>query len=244
MDRPDLSDLEIIVSDNCSPDRTEEVERRSPVGVIRTGVRIIDGRGATCRERPNRVEGRSTVDFFRGWFAGDTGMYFCSTMHNTEKLLELGGFQSRTSLFQDVVAVVQLAALYGRVDLPDVKASFRRHDANNGTSARVEDWCEDSLYLLELMCELAPDRAETIRRGGLPFLCRTNYRQAASIAFLPERLQTYWTVYGRFHRSYPPWTFADAILDRIVHHAHRITLKGESMRRTKPNTDPSQTATA
>jgi len=37
-------------------------------------------------------------------------------------------------------------------------------------------------------------------------------------------------------------TFADAILDRLVHHAHRITLKGASMRRKEP-TIPSPTAT-
>jgi len=29
-------------------------------------------------------------------------------------------------------------------------------------------------------------------------------------------------------------TFADAILDRLVHHAHHITMKGPSMRRKKP----------
>jgi DNA replication protein DnaC len=30
-------------------------------------------------------------------------------------------------------------------------------------------------------------------------------------------------------------TYADAILDRLVHNAHRIQLKGESMRRLKAN---------
>jgi DNA replication protein DnaC len=29
-------------------------------------------------------------------------------------------------------------------------------------------------------------------------------------------------------------TIADAVLDRLLHHAHRLTLKGESLRRTKP----------
>jgi DNA replication protein DnaC len=29
-------------------------------------------------------------------------------------------------------------------------------------------------------------------------------------------------------------TIADAILDRIIHNAHRITLEGDSMRRQKP----------
>jgi DNA replication protein DnaC len=28
-------------------------------------------------------------------------------------------------------------------------------------------------------------------------------------------------------------TLADAILDRIIHNAHKITLKGESLRKTK-----------
>ncbi len=40
-------------------------------------------------------------------------------------------------------------------------------------------------------------------------------------------------------------TFADAILDRLVHHAHRITLKGPSMRNRKPastsSADPAAT---
>lgn len=39
-------------------------------------------------------------------------------------------------------------------------------------------------------------------------------------------------------------TFADAILDRLVHHAHRITLKGPSMRRKEPKTNPTTTASA
>jgi DNA replication protein DnaC len=30
-------------------------------------------------------------------------------------------------------------------------------------------------------------------------------------------------------------TYADAILDRLVHNAHRIELSGESMRRSKPH---------
>ena len=34
-------------------------------------------------------------------------------------------------------------------------------------------------------------------------------------------------------------TFGDAILDRLVHHAHRLTLKGASMRRKDPPTSTS-----
>jgi len=39
-------------------------------------------------------------------------------------------------------------------------------------------------------------------------------------------------------------TFADAILDRLVHHAHRITLKGASMRRKEPTNPSPMAATA
>lgn len=39
-------------------------------------------------------------------------------------------------------------------------------------------------------------------------------------------------------------TLADAILDRLVHHAHRITLKGASMRKHKPNTTTSDVPSA
>ena len=36
-----------------------------------------------------------------------------------------------------------------------------------------------------------------------------------------------------WHQHFGDPTLADAILDRLVHNAHRITLKGESMRRKK-----------
>lgn len=47
-----------------------------------------------------------------------------------------------------------------------------------------------------------------------------------------------------WHEAVGDATLADAILDRLVHHAHTITLKGESMRRHKPKTPPPETAAA
>ncbi len=38
-------------------------------------------------------------------------------------------------------------------------------------------------------------------------------------------------------------TFGDAILDRLVHHAHRLTLTGGSLRRLAPSTKSSGTPT-
>jgi DNA replication protein DnaC len=38
-----------------------------------------------------------------------------------------------------------------------------------------------------------------------------------------------------WHQLIAHATYADAILDRLVHNAHRINLKGDSMRRLKTN---------
>jgi len=44
-----------------------------------------------------------------------------------------------------------------------------------------------------------------------------------------------------WHEAVGDATFADAILDRLVHHSHRIPLTGASMRREKPKTTKVQT---
>ncbi len=40
----------------------------------------------------------------------------------------------------------------------------------------------------------------------------------------------------KWHDIIGEQTVADAILDRIIHESHRVELKGESLRRKKPNT--------
>jgi hypothetical protein len=140
-----------------------------------------------------------------GWFSGKTTLYLCSTMFNTARLKELGGFRSKTLVFEDVVAEMTLAARHGRADVPQVKASFRRHGLNKGSAARLGEWVDDSLFLLDVMCELVPDDARTtVRREGLMYFCRTNYRHAAAIPSLVERLRAYYVVHRRFGRAYSP----------------------------------------
>jgi len=57
---------------------------------------------------------------------------------------------------------------------------------------------------------------------------------------LDERYQTRSTVItsqlpvAHWHDSLGDPTLADAILDRLVHHAHSLNLVGESLRRMKP----------
>jgi glycosyltransferase involved in cell wall biosynthesis len=193
----------------------DTVNGDTTVGVIRTGTRVIDGTGFVLHEAFNRTGGLSTADFFLGWFSGDTALYLCSTLYNTRGLQNIGGFRSRTNLFQDVVATVQLAARQGRADVYDVKASFRRHEANSGSAARIKHWCEDSLFLLDLMCELAPERQALIRSKGLLFLCNGNYRRASRAS---NRLRAYLTVYSAFGYRRSPLPF---FLSRCAAQARR-----------------------
>ena len=257
--------IEIIVSDNCSPDNTESVVKefndpriryyrqrenigplnnrnfclaqargeyfvmlldddlidddfisacmdavrhRGELGVILTGVREIDSEGNILSASHNTVGGYSTADFILGWFDRKVPLYLCSTIFNTRRLKQLGGFHSKTNTgYDDVVAHVQLAAKYGRVDIFDVKASFRRHGSNIGDVFHYTDWCEDSLFLLDILCNVAPEHAAVIREKGMSYFCFRNYIRVAGIKSPVERFHAYLSVYKTFNYNYSPITF-------------------------------------
>jgi glycosyltransferase involved in cell wall biosynthesis len=254
-------EIEIIVSDNCSNDNTEEVVRgfEDPriryirqtenigmnnnfnycvdqargayflllpdddlidedfldicmkssnydldIGIIRTGTRLIDEKNGVIVEYPNRVVGLSTLDFFLGWFAGKTAPYMCSTLFNTRRLKEIGGFHSKHNLFQDVGAEVKLAAHFGRVDIYDVKASFRKHSEELTHAAKISDWCEDSLELLDIICELVPENKSLIIENGMPFFAYICYNRTRAIKSRVKHLMAILMVYKKFHCQYYP----------------------------------------
>jgi glycosyltransferase involved in cell wall biosynthesis len=186
------------------------------VGVIRTGTRVIDSLGRVRGQNFNRVGGRSTAEFFLGWFSGNTALYLCSTLYNRPALQDAGGLHSPRDLLDDVVATVRLAAQLGRADVYDVKASFRRHEGNSGSAVGIRDWCDDSLFLLDLMCQLAPDQQALIRRNGLRFLCAQNYSRASRTA--TNRLYAYFLVFSMFGYRHSPLAF---FLSRYLRWARR-----------------------
>lgn len=181
-------------------------------GVIIAGTRLIDGNGKVVYESPNRINEGDIKDFFLGWFSSEVALYLCSTLYHTKRLKELGGFHSKTDHFLDVVATVQLASAYGRIDVYDVKASFRRHSENMGGSgnpSKVSAWSEDSLFLLDVMCGLLPndlDKAEVRKLGNLYFT-KKSYRLTSGITSPSTRLSTYFKVYKMFDYSYSPVHF-------------------------------------
>jgi glycosyltransferase involved in cell wall biosynthesis len=198
----------------------EAVRGNTDIGVIRTGSRIIDAGGTIQRQVVNRVGGCSTADFFLGWFSGATALYLCSTLYNTGALQDAGGFHSPHNLLDDVVATARLAARLGRADVYDVKASFRRHAGQSGAASEIRAWCEDSLFLLGLMCELVPDRREEIRGKSLRYLCGQNYGRVRRRA--SNRLYAYLLVYRMFGYRYSPLR---PVLSRFLARSGRF-LKG------------------
>jgi glycosyltransferase involved in cell wall biosynthesis len=175
-------------------------------GIIRSGTRLIDAEGRLLSEWPNGAAGLGTPEFFRAWFAGDTTLYLCSTIFNTAHLRAMGGFHSPRNLFQDVVAAFYLAAHHGRLDVREVKASFRVHTNILYSRARIRDWCDDSLYLLDTMCGLVPEDA-ALRAEGTRYLCHKMYTYTSRLPSLIERLLTYRKIARRFGHVYSPAAF-------------------------------------
>jgi hypothetical protein len=174
------------------------------VGIIRTGTRIINAVGTVLHEGKNCVTGLTTAEFFLGWFTGKTPLYLCSTLYNCEGLKQIGGFHSRHNLFQDVVATARLAAAKGRIDIEQPKASARKHGGKWTHVARVQEWCEDSFELLDLLCELAPEKQSEIRSQGMRFFANVNYSRANDVRAVGDRLKAYVIVYRLFGRQYFP----------------------------------------
>ena len=181
------------------------------MGLIRTGMRKIDAHGKVLEERPNLVGGLSADEFFLAWLGGKTPMHLCCSLFNTKRLKEIGGFNSKHQLFQDVIAEVQLAAKFGRVDIQDAKASFRTHAATRTHAHKVSAWCEDSLILLDIMCDLVPEGSrELVRRKGMRFFTRHNYVLAQQVRSPIDRLVAYLVVFRTF--EYPVDFFVSKML--------------------------------
>ncbi len=187
------------------------------VTLIRTGVRIVDGKGRITRQRHNLAQGSSAADFYLSYFAGRTEIYFCNTLFLTAVLKRAGGFQTPHNLLEDGVAIARMLERGGRREIPEVKSSFRRHESNRGRTIQIRKWCEDSTFLLNLMVRGAGEQAEEVRRRGLIFFSRQNYsRLYKSRVYTPS---VYRTVFKHFECAYRPLSFLyDLYLGRRIRH--------------------------
>ena len=177
---------------------------RLDLGMMRTGTRIVDSENNILVEYPNRSAGLSADNFFRSWFACKTSFFLCSTLYNTQRLKEIGGFKSKHQLLEDVVAIVRIAADSERVDIQEVKANFRKHGAEITYGVSVKHWCEDYLYLLEIIRNSAKENKSQIWAEGERFFAFLNYRLVKSIPSGIRRIFAYVRVFIMFRYRYLP----------------------------------------
>jgi hypothetical protein len=180
------------------------VNYKTDIGIIRTGTRVINNNGDVMGIYPNGTVGLPTLELFLGWFAGKTRPYLCSTLFNTRRLREIGGIQHKYNMLHDVSTIFKLTAKFGRVDIEEVKASFRKHYGDVTFNETVARWCDDSMMLLDLMCDLVPENKELIRDKGTPFLAYLCYNRASAVRSSVRRLFVFFTVFLKFHFRHLP----------------------------------------
>lgn len=171
---------------------------RPEAGLIRTGARIVDEGGAVIYSAPNLVAGLDFTQFVIAWTEGKTLPFMCSTLFRTRPLQEVG-IRSRHHRWDDVMGEFEIAFRYGRVDVPDIKASYCIHPNELTFKEGNREWCEDSRELIDLVCRLVPDDAAVLRSRLTPYLAVLNYRIAARIKERwYARLAAAFTVYRAF----------------------------------------------
>jgi len=181
------------------------VQYGTAAGLIRTGIRVIDNRGKVLRESRNQTAGLSVDAFFRAWFAGKTSWYLASTLFNTKRLRQVGGFHSTHQRVEDGFVIAQLAARCQRVDVEEIKASFRVHRGELTFDGNVGAWGQDYLELLACLCELVPpDKAPVVRKEGMRFFARLTYNRAGAIETPVKRAIAYMEICKLFHYRYLP----------------------------------------
>ena len=90
---------------------------------------------------------------------------------------------------------------------------------------------------LLILDDLGPDRLTAGQRRDLMEIVEDRYGSGATLITSQLPVEAWHEVIGE------P-TFADAILDRIVHNAYRLNLKGPSLRKPEPETEAATVAPA
>jgi len=199
-----LSDDDLIDPDFVST-CMKSANYSTNVGIIRTGTRIIDSQGEVVGNCINDAVGLSTEELFLAWFANKTAFYPCSSLYNAEHLKGIGGFHPENNFFHDDFVLVKLAAKFGRADVKEIKASFRKHQGAKSYTYQVKGRCEDALLLLEEMCNLVSKNYRVkVKKKGMHFFASSNYNKTKAIRSPILRLKTYLMVYRKFEYVYSP----------------------------------------
>ena len=132
------------------------LEPGQEVGAIFTGVRVIDENDNVREEHPNVATAASSRRIHPRVVQGRDGPVPLQYPVQHGRTERIGGFASKKNLYDDLVPTFTLVARYGRADVRDMKAAFRRHSSNRGATVPLQDWIEDSLYVLDVIDRLLP----------------------------------------------------------------------------------------
>jgi hypothetical protein len=102
------------------------------------------------------------------------------------------------------VPTFTLATKYGRADVAEVKASFRRHSENRSSSIPIDDWIQDSLHLLDVFYQLLPDERDTLREEGELYFCKKMYWYVSRGLALSRSPMDYLRIYKAYSCRYSP----------------------------------------
>jgi glycosyltransferase involved in cell wall biosynthesis len=173
------------------------------VGIIRTGTRDIDADGRVLRQVENIAGGLSTEDFISAFLSCKLNMYLCGSVFNTKKLKAICESSCRWTgtkyrHWEDVYAEMQLAARFGRIDVKDIKASYRKHPSQLTFNVSIREWVEDSFLFLDSICDLVPNNKALVKRQGMKYFAIHNYYIASAIKSPAERLLANLLVFKSF----------------------------------------------
>ncbi len=180
-------------------------------GMIRTGTRTIDATGNPLREKENIVAGDTLKDVLISWFNGDTVVYMCNTLYNTQVVRDLGGFRSLHNLFEDGIAIAKVLERHPVLNIREVKASFRKSPGQLTHSAPVRSWIEEFAALRDLVVAQFPGDA-AMHEIGNRFFASQSVARALQLKQKSKRYRAYLTVL----RHFLPWYWPRIGLVRLL----------------------------
>jgi glycosyltransferase involved in cell wall biosynthesis len=186
------------------------------VGVIRTGVRVLNETHNVTLPLPNRFKGLTALEVFR-IYCDSAYLTFCNALFHTRKLKDLGGFQTPNYLSVDAAANLFLTVKHGSIEIEGVKATFREHASNFSNTTEIQNWVEDHYYIIEKMCEFYPDQSDKIRKYAYKYMSMKDYLHAWDTLTFPERYHAYWMIYSTYHFRFSPvsWFFKKRVMPRL-----------------------------
>ena len=135
----------------------------------------------------------------------------------------------------------------GAGDMAAVHLHFADVDANPDLEAEESDRFHDLLRAAQGPARCVEGRKESVARCVLALRPLTAEQAADLLEVIEDRYQLRSTIVtsqlpvSEWHSSLGEPSIADAILDRLIHNAHRIELRGDSLRRLQ---EPALAATS